>query len=712
MTLRPNIATAEGMMPAAISRDPMNPGSNGTGNGQPVPPQPPKPNPEAENLKKHLEKYFANKPKAQIAADLMKKVDSHATFLLGSGREYLLHRSYQYYYRGIEKKGQLEKGGEQGEFLIGHFNHYRNILQHLLNLTTANRPAMEPRAANTDAKSQGQTIIAAGALDYIQREAHLDRILKKATEQAIYLSEAYAVLEWDENAGPDYVVDGEETKKQGDIKFTNAGPLDVFYDFCRDSSAKHDWYIVRFWENRYDYAAKYPELADKIMLLASDAKNPRNRRPWYVDTNDSDLIPVFRFYHDKTPAVPGGRFVEFLSSEIVTLDGNLPYRKKPVYRLMPDEQDGTPFGYSIAFDLMPIQEAIDGLLNTILTNISTFGVQNIAVPNGANIDVVQIPGGLNILKFDEKAGKPEVLQMLQVPNEVFEFVAMLTNMLETLSGLNSVVRGNPEASLKSGAALALIASQAIQFNSGLQQSYSQFCEDIGTGIIDILKEYGSTPRIASIAGKSNRSYMRYFKGEEIKDINRVTVERVNPLSSTTAGKMQIADTLMDKGLIKTPEEYIQLVTTGRLEPLLQAQQNQLTLIQAENEDLSEGKPVIAILTDDHVLHIKEHQAVLASPEARQDPKIVQVTLAHLTEHMNILYGGDPILTLLGQPSFAAPPSTPGGDNPPPAGAGSPADSVDATNPVIKEAENVNLPSMPTNPQTGEEFNPNTGGLPQ
>lgn len=689
---------------------------NGSAAGaMPVAQPPAPPSPEMVNMQKRLKEYFANKPMKDVAGDLMKKVDSHVAFMESSGRGYLLNRSYRYYYRGIEKMGSLQKAGEQEEYLIGHFNHYRNILQHLVNMTTNERPAMEPRASNTDAKSQGQCIIARGALDYYQRERHLDRVFKKATEHGVYLSEGYVVTEWDENLGTDFGVN-EKTgapQKNGDIRFTNVGPFDCFYDYTRDSAAKQDWYIVRFWENRFDYVAKYPELADRILLLPRDDKNPRNRRPWYLDVQDTDIIPVYRFYHAKTPAVPEGRFVEFLASDLVTLDAGLPYRRVTVRRMMPDEQDGTPFGYTIAFDLLPIQEAIDGLISTILTNAATFGVQNIAIPDGANIDVVVVAGGLNIIKYDSKTGKPEVLQMLQTPPELFKFADMLVQMLETLAGLNSVVRGNPEASLKSGAALALVASQAVQFNSGLQQSYTSLLEDVGTDIIDILKEYAKTPRIATIAGKSNRAYMQYFKGEDIADIDRVTVERVNPISATTAGKMQIADTLMERNMLHTPDEYIQLVTTGRLDPLIQGQQMQLTLIQAENEDLAEGKEVVALLTDDHVLHIKEHQAVLASPEARQDPAIVQTTIAHLEEHMQILMGGNPILALLGQPMVAPPaidPNAPppGGDKNPKPAAGSPAGVVDPTAPLAKEAEQVNQPNQPTNPQTGQPFNPAVG----
>jgi hypothetical protein len=656
---------------------------------------------DQKKTQERLKHYFANKPRNEIAAALMGKYDDYWRFLETSGRLDLIRRSYRYYYRGAEKAGMLQSGGEQGEFLIGHFNHYRNIIQHLLNMTTSDKPALEPRASNTDAKSQAQTMIASGVLDYYQRERHLDRIFKKATEQSLYAFESYVCLEWDESLGSDYALDDNtgNVKKNGDIRITNIGPLDIAYDFYRDSPTKHDWRIVRFWENKYDYAAKYPEFSDKIINLSSSTFNQKQRKTWYSDISDSDLIPVYRFYHEKTPAVPEGRFTEYLAADITTLDGPLPYRRVNIYPIMPDNLDGTCLGYSIVADLMPIQEAIDGLINTILTNAATFGVQNIAIPEGGNIDVVSVSGGLNVIKYDSKSGEPKVLQMLSIPPELFKFTEMLIGMMETLSGLNSVVRGNPEASLKSGAALALIASQAVQFNSGLQQAYVSLCEDVGTGIIDILKQYANTPRIASISGKSNRVYLKEFTGEDLNGISRVTAERVNALSSTTAGKMQIGDALLERNLIKTPEEYLQIVTNGRLEPLYKAEQTQLMLVQAENEDLSEGKKVTALMTDDHVLHIKEHQVIFSSREARENPELIKNGLEHLQQHIDMLVSGSPILSILGQPQIA-PPMPPNG---PPTGNGS--EVVDATNPITKDASTVNLPSQPTNPQTGEKYVP-------
>jgi hypothetical protein len=396
-----------------------------------------------------------------------------------------------------------------------------------------------------------------------------------------------------------------------------------------------------------------------------------------------------------------------MAVDAVSIDTPIPYRRIYLSRIAPDEQLKTCFGYTIGYDLLPIQESLDALYSTIVTNQSTFGVQNITMPNNADISVTSLVGGLNLISFDPKFGKPESLNLTNTPAEIFKFIEQLENRMETIAGVNSVVRGNPEASLKSGAALALVASQAIQFNSGFQQSYTQLLEDLATNLIEILQDYAKTPRIAIIAGKSNRTLMNEFNSEDISAIHRVTVNVGNPLSQTTAGKLEIANALLQAGAIKNPEQYLQIATTGRLEPMIENQQAQIMLVRAENEKLSEGEMVQAIATDDHSLHIKEHGVVLSSPESRLDPMIVGNTLGHIQEHIMLLKTTDPVILSLNQQ-----PQLPPGMPIAPMGEGAPgaAGVMNATNPTLQEAEKVNMPNMPTNPLTGEPA-PEAGAMP-
>ena len=75
--------------------------------------------------------------------------------------------------------------GESGELTNMAVNHYRNIARHILTMITSNRPSFQARSVNTDYKSQVQTTLANGLLEYYLREKKLETYLKTAVEYAV-----------------------------------------------------------------------------------------------------------------------------------------------------------------------------------------------------------------------------------------------------------------------------------------------------------------------------------------------------------------------------------------------------------------------------------------------------------------------------------------------------------------------------------------------
>ena len=665
--------------------------------------------------------YFATLKDKKFTSALLERINEYYENLMSTGRLALLRRLSKYYYIGYFRGAQLQQTGEQAEFTTLSANHFRNLLQHLLVMTTAQRPAFEPHAANTDFKSQAQTIVGRNVLDYYNdnHEKAMDLILKQATEKTLVFGESETLVEWDANAGEPVMADEKSPGgilRQGDIQFSVFNPIDAIRDVGVPGAENMTWRIYRGFKNRFDLAARFPEASERILNLTIDTTLMNNRwiGPWRW--RDSDLVPWYRFYHAKSDILPQGRMAVFVDAEGPLMDGPLPYDFFPGFRMAANEQEATPFAYSVSFDLLALQEAIDILYSTILTNQSNYGVQNILMPTGANISAQELANGLNLITYDPKQGKPESLNLTNTPTEVFKFIQTLEQLMETLAGVNSVARGNPEASLKSGAALALVQSMALQFNSGLQQSYARQVSALGTAVLKILGKFAKTPRMVEIAGKTNRSYMKEFKAEDLRGINRVSVDMGNPLSRTTAGKIQMAESLLEAKLIESGEQYIQVLTTGKLEPLIEGKQAELMLIRSENEMLSDGKPVIAVVTDNHALHIFEHKSVLASPEARANPETVKNCVTHLQEHINMLQqlsvSNPNLLIALGQqpvqpppsqmlePTMPIPPASPPRVGTPPQSPGL-APGASAENPLTREAGKVNLPAMPKNPITGQ-----------
>lgn len=644
--------------------------------------------------------YWASLPSTEIADEILSKVQKYYDYLGLSGRLDLYRRSWAYYYRPRLTGASLQSGGDQGELTTLSVNHYRNLLSHLETMTVAQRAAFEPRATNSDVKSQSQVILATGLLEYYMREKKVERYIVQGVKESLIYGESFVRVEWDATSGEEYGMTAMGTPQyQGDMKYTNYTPMDCIRDFSKTTPNQDNYFILRSFENKYDLAAKYPELQDRILEDSADMLDLcRTTTINYLALEDSDNVPVYTLIHKPTPALNTGRYCQVLDNGTVLIDGPLPYKEAHVYRIAPDEEQGTIFGYTVGNDLLPMQEGLDILYSTAMTNQATFGVQNVLAPKGSDLSVSQLAGGLNLMEYDAKNGKIESLNLTQTPPEIFNFMGQIEKLMETISGVNSVARGNPEASLKSGAALALVQSMAIQFSQNLQRAYAQLIEDVGTGTINILKDFAAVPRVAAIAGKSNRPLMREFTGDDLNAINRVTVDMGNPMTNTTAGKTNLAETMLQNNLIDNADQYIQVITTGRLEPVIEGKQAQLLLIKGENENLADSKPVRALITDDHQKHILEHTTVLSNPEIRMDPAnpIVAATLAHIQEHMEMM--GNPFVQTLSQvlhnENFVMPMAQPA----PAMNQGGTPDMLNPTQPVVQQAQDVNMPNMPAPPQ--------------
>jgi hypothetical protein len=589
--------------------------------------------------------YFAAKSDSkEVAVTIMDKVETFTQTLRGLGIHQKLRDCWAAYhgayYNTFGGAHQISFGGEQGELSHLPVNHIRNIAQHMKTMTLASRPSFDARAANTDPKSLIQAQLASGLLDYYMREKRLERYVSTAVEYAIVLGAGYVKLAWDQGQGAIIERDMDENGRdviirEGDATFCNLSPFEVIYDLSKQDQ-NHDWLITVEFKNRYDIIAKFPEYEDEILGLAG-------KDEWqgliFNKTMATEEIPVFTFFHRPTDSVPDGREIVLVSDTVVLTDQPLPYRQIPVFRVSPNDILGTAMGYASIYDLLPLQDAVNTIYTSIFSNQVAFGTQNLFVKTGSNVSMSNLGGGLNIIEGLEK---PEVLNLLGTSPQSFQLVQMLENLMETLSGVNSVTRGNPEANLKSGTSLAMVQSMAVQFISGLQQQYVALLEDVGTGLIDILKDYATEPRVASIVGKNNKSYLKQFKSDDLQEVNRVIVDVGNPLAKTTAGRMEIAQQLMQ---MKPDEfsvaQFIQLINTGNLETMTDKPLRKVNQMQMENERLMAGIETKAFAFDDHIEHIKEHTSLLDDPDIRDNDELNAAVLAHIQEHVDLSRSVDP-----------------------------------------------------------------------
>ena len=680
-----------------------------------------------------MNKYFATLPPDELAKELTGKVDNWLQWVMITGRLGRWRTAFDSYYgqRDKHKSYYVTQAGEQGELSMLMANEYRNLVQHVLVLTTQNKPSFEVSTTNTDSQSQEQGILARNLLDYYWNLGGITDVIYQALETSLVMDSAWVFTEWDVTKGEKVRpgIDG-NMLTTGDIQCTFKQPIDVVVDWTRESSHGHTWQIKSDLINKYDLAAQFPEKAEEISMLNRDLTKDSIYRfgdqgIYTYNSNNSPLIRRWTFYHAKTPSMPEGRMFQFLDGKIWLFDGPIPYRNLPGRRVCPSEMMVSTMGYSSMNDLLALQDSLDALVSAAVTNMTTCGVNNIWAKPNSNVNFERLGEGMNFIESEEK---PEVLVMNRLSPEWFSLTQFLIQRMEAYSGINAVSRGNTEGKDLSGAAMALLQSMSISYNSGMQRAYNKVMEDVGNDIVTNLQEFGDEQMTALIAGGHDKYMVKSFTKKDLDTVKRVFIKQSNSIQDTAAGKLTLFDNLAKiPNAITRPEQAIQVMTTGRLEPVYEDRQKELLIIKEEGEMLSRGERPQVVFTENHPLHIDQHRYIILDPDTKKDPRVLQAVSEHLNEHLKVWSETDPILLqAMGLPPFPAPPmqAMMGPDGMPSgAGAGAPpqqqgGQSIPANGqmPMPNEAggpqgeDLPSMPNMPTNPLTGKKFDIQTGGL--
>ena len=635
-------------------------------------------------LSESPEKYFANLPTAQCAFEIWDRIESYYSEMRRTGRMALYRNAYMNFYMGWIMRASMYKSGEMGELTRSFWNHHRNILLHIKVKTTQNKLAYKAQVRNSSAKAAQIVEFANGLAERYSDDGKydLDSKGKQAVEDCLVFAESSIVGLWNRFKGEPVVQDPESgfVHRDGDMDYFNVTPLDQIINTTHQDRQMVQWRCIRRWVNKYDWASMYPKFKSEIVNL-SDSETTYGTKLVTLIHHDSETIPVFYFFHEPTPAVPKGRMLVMADPTTVFEDGPLDkgegqggYDHIPVYDMIVTTMQGSPYGYTVGFDLIPLQQMFNELVSAVCSNNINFATQIVMGPKGSNIHYQNLATGMTYLEYDPKMGnnaKPEALNLLHSAPESYQLMDKIVQTMETIGGLSAMDRGQPDETVTSGQYAALVTVQSVIFNSGAQKAYARLMERCMTGTIKTIRKNMIGTKVARIVGVASEPYLKEFTQADLQDIDSISVELANPMIQTPAGKMQMAENLMKSGLIKDAQQYVGVYTDGDLPELFNAQESQLKLIKQENEALMKSMKFDCAVTDIHVSHILQHRANIDTMEARMNPNLPYViaTLAHIQCHLNKLAGGvnpltgqlegpiNPILAgIIGDPTL--PPGTP------------------------------------------------------
>lgn len=573
------------------------------------------------------------------------------------GLKKLWLRSWRQYNNGLYKLGRLQKISDFGrgdDLLKLSVNDYASLIRHLHVLITKQPPYLDAKPINSSNAVIKEALSANILLEYYQDQRNLDTEIRKAKLYELLFGSGFVVIDWDEQAGRVVAQTTGKDKnlvKEGDLTICAYSPFDVIQRSHGDSSNQY-WYIVRKVVDKHELTIRYGlknDFDDQMIChecLDLDDFNKGGLFPEVVD--------VYTLYHLPTANHPEGLRMVFTSNHILE-KGPLPSAHiLPVSRAVNQFLLSAPFGTTIAFDLLEMQQAKDNLISTILNNQATFGLNSLIVPKSAEIEASFLTGHMQILEVEDMKQKPETLNLLKSQPEILDLVMYLETSMERISGVNSVVRGQASAN-QSGQALALLTSMAIQFTDGYVRSYREIYKDAGKILLSVLKNSLPLPRKFKIIGRSGELYDGKVSSNLLDHEYSVSVELVSPLKSTAQGRVALANTLMKNGLIGDSRQYLDVLLYGRIDELLELNSNVNNSFKKEKEQLISGEPVKVLELQNHLMYIKSDLELLDNSQYNKQEEIVKRVYDTVFQRMRIweeLSKNNPhLLSLIGLPLY-------------------------------------------------------------
>lgn len=631
-----------------------------------------------------MDVYWALREGEELGAAVRKKVERAQRHVLSSGLWWVWVKAHNFMH-GMGKDGysshSLEKKGKQGELTSFNVNHFRSIVRHYRNLAVGQRPTLEPMPENGAVDAETQARKARDVLEHYSRRGWED-VQTDVTRYAALLGAGWEWKWWnakrgeealpamtadealadaqaqdmDEARTAEHIASMTAPQYSGDFEFHAFKPNDVYFDTSLKTPRGISWVVLRLRVSRWDLMADFPERAEDIRSLKRTsvdtqcdfAYGPGLASP---DTSEEDdTVCLYVLLHDKRPACPEGRVALCLSSGAPLLVDSLPAGVFSVHRLADDDFIDSAHGYSNAWDMMGLQEYVNMAASIMASNQRTHGVSVIAAPKGSDVDATKIGQGQVLLKYNPGVGKPEALNFTSTPPEVINGMDNAVGSMERISGVNAVARGDPQASLRTGPALAIVKASSVETSIDFQESLRRYYDKSASALLVIFQTFATEEVKVSVTGQTG-ALTDSVKGSDILAVKAVKVDVGSPLSRTLAGKIEMATNLMaicqQNGTPVDIGQYFRVLETGRIDDMTELDAKRRKNIAKENEMLAKARFVPGtqeldssvpmprcLATDDARMHVQHHLSGLDSPEARNNPAYVRATLQHVAEHMS------------------------------------------------------------------------------
>lgn len=549
-------------------------------------------------------------------------------------------------------------------------NHLYDFVEQWVSKLTRYRPAVAIRPATSGIDDADNAKIASDVLDYMWYFNSIDRYLQEFVRQFKIFGEAYLWILWDETKGdlhPDWVQAQQEGRKIpiidpetgqpilseqgeplyiekatriGDVKYEVTPPWHVMDMPCR-SRDQIDWSIKWETEDVEYLKAKYPEKAGKIK--SGDGFDVFSNYTVNISKLKNETV-VYKLFHRSTEFLDRGRYIVF-TKDVILKNVPLPYShgEIPYVYLADIEVPDQIRGMSFFQQLYPLQHQVNAIASLIYKAfVLTAHPKILAVEN--SVEINQLLNESTVI-FHPAGQQPSLMVQPSVSTELFSYMNILESLLEKMSGIFTMSRGEAPSGVRAAKALRVLEEQEDKraYNTSVKYNEIALVENARKSLSTMATfADDSDGRLARIVGKEGEYRIRSFKAANLAKPYDIRIENTTALSKSSAARIEeiteMAQVRLPPDAAITRAQFLNMLDLTNDEQFKDIATRAARCAQAENEDMLSGIQIKGPTEDEDLIehwrvHMQASQSRSYKEQLPDDRKKIHQKHTYDTEYL-------------------------------------------------------------------------------
>lgn len=362
--------------------------------------------------------------------------------------------------------------------------------------------------------------------------------------------------------------------------------------------------------------ARY-NMAEEPEADASASMSPFNQR--LMQTELIPLTLVLTYYERPNFLSAEGRVAVVVGDEFV--DGPkpwpFPFTDRLNFALVRETPiEGKWTGETKLSLARPVQALLNAAMSAMIEHLKLVGNARLVIPESSSDLVNQLddlPGAP--IFYADGGSQPNYLSPPQMPAWEIEMPQQLMAQIDDITGVHAISRGaTPANAPDSGYGLSILAEQEDTPIGHLIKETAIAWSKVGTMVLQLFEKNVSESRKAVVVRTPSAPPQTVkWVGKDLLGQTRATIPTDSILPKSRAAIQQLAQTMLDKGLIQSLPQFAIIAELPQAHDIIQAVQPDVAKAQRENHAFAEGRALLVATFDDDALHIKQHLDFAKSP---------------------------------------------------------------------------------------------------